>query len=544
RLQSFDAAITRTLKAVNARYAELFPEEEQLSSRFGSLVFTGVEDDPATLATLKRMGFSHPGNVAATIRSWHHGHIPATATERGRELFTRLAPRLLDAAQATGSPDTAFHRFSDFFSRLSSGVQLQSLFLAQPNLFELIVQVMAFAPRLAATLAKRPAAIDAMLDGGFFEAIDLIEDRAFMQAVVGRATLGREDGGFEGAMDAVRVVHREQAFRVGVQVMSGSASTEQAGAAFADLADLCIEGLAAASLAEVVRMGGDFPGDVAVVALGKCGSREMSAGSDLDLMTLYRAAQPAGTSSIRGWDAVTFYGRFTQRLIAALSSQTAQGGLYEVDMQLRPSGTKGPVAVSFQAFEDYYEAEAETWELLALTRARVIWSTSPAFAEAAQGAVEAALRRPRDRAAMAADVREMRELMARERPPKGEWDLKLTPGGLVDIEFAAQFLQLAHAGEGGPLEPNTAAALAAFREAGLAPAKPLAGLEKAWRLQQDLTQLLKVALADGADPAAEPAAFRKLLARAGGARDFRGLQTALETARASAHAAYEAIVAG
>jgi glutamate-ammonia-ligase adenylyltransferase len=305
-----------------------------------------------------------------------------------------------------------------------------------------------------------------------------------------------------------------------------------------------VDALAGAALAETERLGGAFAGEAAVVALGKCGSREMSAGSDLDLMTLYRAADPAGASAVKGWDAVTYYGRFTQRLIAALSSQTAQGGLYEVDMQLRPSGTKGPVAVSFKAFEDYYDAEAETWELLALTRARVVWSTSPAFGEAAQGAVAAALRRPRDRATVAQDVREMRELMARERPPKGEWDLKLTPGGLVDIEFAAQFLQLAHAGAGGPLEPNTAAALAAFRETGLASPKPLADLEKAWRLQQDLTQLLKVALDDRADPAAEPAAFRKLLARAGGVRDFRRLQSTLKTARASAHAAYEAIVGG
>jgi glutamate-ammonia-ligase adenylyltransferase len=326
--------------------------------------------------------------------------------------------------------------------------------------------------------------------------------------------------------------------------MSGAASAAAAGKAFADLADVCVGALAPAALAETERLGGAFAGEVAVVALGKCGSREMSAGSDLDLMTLYRAAGPAGASEVKGWDAVTFYGRFTQRLIAALSSQTGEGGLYEVDMQLRPSGTKGPVAVSFAAFESYYEAEAETWELLALTRARVVWSTSPAFAEAAQGVVDAALRRPRDRAATAADVREMRELMARERPPKGEWDLKLSPGGLVDIEFAAQFLQLANAGRGGPLEPNTAAALAALRDAGLAPAKPLANLEQAWRLQQDLTQLLKVALADGADPTHEPAAFRALLARAGGAKDFRKLRASLEAAQAAAHAAYETLVAG
>jgi glutamate-ammonia-ligase adenylyltransferase len=536
RLPSFDAAVTRLLKGVNARYAELFPEAEPLSSRFGSLVFTGVDDDPETLATLERMGFSNPKRVSQTIRGWHHGHIPATRTERGRELFTRLAPKLLEAAQATGAPDAAFNRFSDFFANLSTGVQLQSLFLAQPRLFELIVEVMAFAPRLASTLARRPAAIDAMVDPAFFEPIDIAEDRAVMMRALARAD------GFEAAMDVVRRVHREQAFRVGVQVMSRTASAEVAGRAFADLADLCMEALAPAALAEAERLGGAFPGEVAVVALGKCGSREMSAGSDLDLMTLYRGRDPAAASALKGWDAGTFYTRFTQRLIAALSSQTAEGGLYEVDMQLRPSGTKGPVAVSFAAFEAYYSGEAETWELLAMTRARVAWATSEAFAKQAQAAIKQALRRPRERGRTAAEVREMRELLERERPPKGPWDLKLSEGGLVDIEFAAQFLQLAHAQGGGPLHPNTLRALTAFREARLAPAEPLLALEAAWRLQQDLTQLLKVALEDAGDPTEEPAAFRRLLARAGHARDFGSLARKLDQARAAARAAYERLV--
>jgi len=540
RLQSFDAAITRTLKTVNARYAELFPEEEQLSSAFGSLVFTGVDDDPETLATLERMGFSNPRRVSQTIRGWHHGHIPATATERGRELFTRLAPRLLDAAQASGAPDTAFNRFGDFFARLSSGVQLQSLFLAQPKLFELVVQVMAFAPRLAVTLSRRPAAIDAMLDAGFFDPVDIAEDRALMD----RAVAAAAPAGFEAVMDAVRVVHREQAFRVGVQVLSGAASAEAAGKAFADLADVCLEALAPAALAEVRRVAGDLPGELAVVALGKAGSREMSAGSDLDLMTLYRPADPTEGSSIKGWDPTTYFGRVTQRLIAALSAQTTEGGLYEVDMQLRPTGTKGPVAVSHAAFAHYYEAEAETWELLALTRGRVAWATSEAFAADAAAAIDAAIRRPRDRARTAHDVREMRALMARERPPKGDWDLKLGEGGLVDIEFAAQFLQIAHAAEGGPLKPHTADALAAFQRSGLADDARLDALQRAWRLQQNLTQLLKVALDDDADPAKEPAAFKALLARAGAARDFRALKAALAKAQAAAHAAYEAVVNG
>ncbi|MFN3513643.1 MAG: bifunctional [glutamine synthetase] adenylyltransferase/[glutamine synthetase]-adenylyl-L-tyrosine phosphorylase [Phenylobacterium sp.] len=538
RLPSFDAAIGRILRTVNRRYGELFPEEEQLSSRFGSLVFTGVEDDPETLATLSRMGFSNPSRIAQTIRSWHHGHIPATRTERGRELFTRLAPRLLEAAQATDAPDAAFTRFEDFFSKLSSGVQLQSLFLAQPKLFELIVQVMAFAPRLATTLARRPAALDAMLDGAFFAEIDRDEDKAALALALARAD------GFEGAMDAVRRVHREQAFRVGVQVMSGAASAEAAGRAFADLADICIEALAPVALAETERLGGAFPGEVAVIAQGKCGSREMSAGSDLDLMTLYRAADPAAASSIKEWGAEVFYARFTQRLIAALSTPTAEGELYQVDMQLRPSGTKGPVAVSFPAFEDYYGREAETWEFLALTRARVVWATSEAFAQDAAGALEAALRKPRQRRRTAADVREMRELMERERPPKGPWDLKLSPGGLVDIEFAAQFLQLAHAADGGPLRQNTAEALEAFKAAGLAPKVLVDDLMRAWKLQQDLTQLLKVALGDDRDPSSEPRAFQTLLARAGGAKNFSALRTRLDAAQAAARSAYEALVAG
>jgi glutamate-ammonia-ligase adenylyltransferase len=136
----------------------------------------------------------------------------------------------------------------------------------------------------------------------------------------------------------------------------------------------------------------------------------------------------------------------------------------------------------------------------------------------------------------------MRELMEQERPPKGEWDLKLAPGGLVDIEFAVQFLQLAHAADGGPLRPNTAEALAALGAAGLAPEGPLQALARAWRLQQDLTQLLKVALEDDADPDREPKALQALLARAGHAKSYRSLKAALAKAQAEARAAYATLV--
>jgi len=527
-LRRFDAMVVRTLKSVGKRYGELFAGEEPLSSRFGSLVFTGVEDDPQTIATLRRMKFSDPQAVAATIRAWHHGHIPATRTERGRELFTRLAPRVLDAVAATGAPDVTFERFGDFFSGLQVGVQAQSLFLAQPQLLELIVRVMALAPALARRLARRPATLDALLDPMFFTPLAPIE--AVPADLAGAA-------GFETAMDVARRFRRERAFQIGLQVMAGTASAAQAGEAFADLADVCIGALSAAALDEVERQGGAFPGEVAVVALGKCGSREMNGGSDLDLMTFYEAASPDAASAQKGWAAATFYGRFTQRLITALSAPTAEGELYDVDMQLRPSGTQGPVAVSFAAFDQYYAGEAETWEYLALTRARIAWASSPAFAKRAAAAIEAKLRTPRDAARTAVDVKAMRELMGRERPPSGFWDFKLIDGGLVDIEFAAQFLQLIHAPAGGPLRQNTAEALEALAQAWLAPPAILADLAGAWRLQQDLSQLLRVAIARDADPDLEPSALRSLMAKVAGVRDHRALRAQLTRRRHAAHRA-------
>ena len=522
-LAAFDAGVEALLVGVNGRYGELFEGGEELSSPYGSLVFTGVENDPETLETLARMGFSEPATVADTIRSWHHGRIPATRTERGRELFTRLAPRLLTALADTQAADDAFRRFAVFFSGLSAGVQVQALFLAQPKLFELVVGVMAFAPRLARTLGRYPAALDSMLDARF--ARDLEEDSGIAEQMLADAEAAPD---FEGAMNAVRRIHRDQMFRVGLQILTGRAGPEAAGRALTTLADAVMAALAPAALAEAARQGGDLPGGrVAVVALGKAGSREMRASSDLDLMALYEAPSEA-VSSGKGWAAGVFYSRFTQRLIAALSAHTAEGGLYEVDMRLRPGAAKGPVSLRLSALKDYYAAEADTWEFMALTRARVVWADDAAFGQTVTAALETILRRPRPGVNVAADARRMRDLMARERPGKGAWDLKLAPGGQVDAEFVAQVGQLHAAAIGEPLTVSTLEALIHDPE-----------LAEAWRLQQALGQVLAAAFDDPGDPSQEPEGFRRRLAEAAGSPDFEALTARLAEVRKAARTAFE-----
>ena len=533
QLRRFDADLTKTLRSVSRHCRTLFPGEEQLSNRFGRLAFTGVDDDPQTLATLARMGFDHPVQISATIRGWQNGNISATRTERGRELLTRLTPKLLEAIHACGASDVAFIRFARFFGGLRMGVQVQSLLLNRPRMLELLVRLMAFGPRFAGALARYPATLDALLDPTFFRSTLVFEEDAI-----------RIDpqGDFESIMNAARRAHREQSFRIGVHVIAGIASAVEVGLAFTSLADTLIALCARAALAELERKSGQLDGDVAVVALGKCGSREMSAGSDLDLMTVYHPNNSTAASKIAGLGPEAFYARFTQRLITALSAPTTEGGMYDVDLQLRPSGTKGPLAVSLRSFENYYSAEAEVWELLALTRARVIWSSSLAFGSQVSAAVEAAIRRPRDEAQTARAVREMRALLAQERPPLGFWDMKLNAGGLVDIEFTAQFLQLIKAHAHGPLLHNTGEALIALVDQGFAPARAMKQMLNAWRLQQDLTQLLKVTLDDGADPESEPAALRMMLARAGQATSFARLRGKLDRARMGARRTFERLV--
>ncbi|PZN98647.1 MAG: glutamine-synthetase adenylyltransferase [Alphaproteobacteria bacterium] len=521
-LAAFDAGVEALLVGVNRRYGELFEGEEDLSSPYGSLVFTGTDNDPETLATLERMGFSEPASVADTIRSWHHGRVPATRTARGRELFTRLAPRLLTALADTGAPDAAFRRFAVFFSGMNAGVQVQALFLGQPKLFELVVGVMAFAPRLARALGRYPAALDSMLDARFQTELGINTGLFDQMAAEARAS-----GDFEGAMNVVRRLHREQDFRIGIQTLSGRVGPAAAGLAYTNLADAVMRTLSQAALAETLRLGGAFPGVVAVIALGKAGSREMTASSDLDLMTVYDAPAEA-ISEGKGWSADLWGARFTQRLIAALSAHTGEGGLYEVDMRLRPSGSKGPVSVRLSAFEAYYAEEAATWEFMALTRARVVWASDPDFGYRVTAAIEGTLRRPRPGVDVASDVRAMRDLMDRERRPSGFWDLKLAPGGQVDAEFLGQYRQLVGAATGASLTVSTVGQLAND------PA--LAG---SWTLHQRLSQLLACAFEDRPDPDEEPSAFQARLAEGANAPDFASLRAHLVDVRERARAAFE-----
>ena len=295
----------------------------------------------------------------------------------------------------------------------------------------------------------------------------------------------------------------------------------------------------------LVTQHGRLPnGMAAVVAMGKLGGEEMTAASDLDLITVYDyAGEDAKSDGARSLPGAQYYTRFTQRLIAALSAQTAEGALYEVDMRLRPSGSQGPVATKLSGFIDYQEKSAWVWEHLALTRARVV-SGPDTLRAAIAATVRRVLTRPRDRAAVAGEVHEMRRKIAAEKGTLDIWDLKQVRGGIVDLEFTTQFLQLVNASERPEvLDQNTELALTKLADAGVLEPADAELLIPAARLYQSLTQILRLCLDEPFDTNDAPQALRDLLARSADMPDFPRLEATLKDTLARVHSAFNRLVA-
>jgi glutamate-ammonia-ligase adenylyltransferase len=538
-LAEFSEALLLHLQNVQTHYSKLFESAHELSSGGGNLVFTGDDDDPDTVETLARMGFANPKTITATIRGWHFGRYPATRSTVARERLTELTPALLQALAATENADHAFLAFDRLISKLPAGVQLFSLLVSQPRLLSLITVIMGAAPKLAEMISRRPRVLNALLEPAFFEHIpemDEIAERLETQL--------RDARSYEGVLDLARIFGQEQKFLIGVRILTGTLSVGQAGLAYARLAEVLISNLLERVLDEFARTHGRIErGKVAAVAMGKLGGREMTAASDLDLMLLYDADPNAeSTGGARPLPCAQYYARLTQRLIAALSAPTAQGLLYEVDFRLRPSGNKGPIAVSMPAFKDYHESEAWTWEHMALTRARVV-AGEPQFAAEVEAAIRHALRRERNEEKLRADVLSMRSRLEKEKGSKNPWEIKQIAGGMIDVEFLAQFLQLRHAGAHEDiLATTTSVALDRLGKAGLLDKAAAETLISAGRLYQGLTQLLRLAIDDEFHPEDAPRGLAELLLRAGDAPDLARLEADLIEAQKAVRDLFVALI--
>ena len=517
---AFTDALVVNIGRVEKHYGALFAEAPSLAGP-GNLVFTGTEDDPDTLDTLAKMGFTDGSAVSAAIRGWHHGRYRATRSARARELLTELMPALLDTLGKTANPDAAFMNFDAFLKGQSAGVQLLSLLKANPGLLDLLAEITGSAPRLAAYLTANPSLLDGVLSAGFFE---VPPGGEVLSGYLASALEQARD--YEDVLEISRRWANDRKFQVGVQIMRNNLDADGAGRALADIADTVLARLFAIVREEFAGHHGLLgDGAMAVVGLGKWGGRELTENSDLDLLFVYDNPQGLEHSDGQRPLAVSqYFARLSQRLISALSALTSEGKLYEVDMRLRPAGNAGPIASSFEGFGNYQREAAWTWEHMALTRARVI-TGSEGLTARLEAAVGEILTARRDDAQLVVDVADMRERLERGHPPGPVWDVKYLRGGLIDVEFIAQYLQLRHAHEDpGVLSTSTVGALERLGRAGFLEADSTRFLIGADRLWRNVQGVLRLTVAGTFDEAEAPVGLKTTLARAAGALSFAALK--------------------
>ena len=501
----FEKRYRDALTRVVGYYGELFAEGETLGAAGGNLVFTGSDDDPGTIETLAGLGFKEPSRAVATVRKWHYGSYSATRASASRAHLTELLPALLQTLAGSGDADEALARFDDFLSRLPAGVQLFALLRQHERLRTLLVALLASAPKMAEAVIHRAHVMDGLIDPAFGDEVR----RPGMLVGKVRAFLG-EARDYQDLIERARIIGLEQKFLIAAGLLSGTVTPMRAGEQFTALAETLIEQLWAGVRDEFEKRHGKVPGASAtLLGFGKMASREMTAASDLDFILLYDAAGAEESDGERPLAASHYFARLTQRLVAALGARTSEGVLYEVDMRLRPSGNAGPLATSLPGFLIYHNEHAWTWEHLALSRARAMVADGD-LGERVSVAIEEILSRPRDAAKTIADVVDMRERLARERPPRHAFDLKLARGGLIDLEFMAQSAQLVARATLGRPQAAIASTLRRMGEVALLPEA-----ERMREIHATYTAILQVMSAALAEPFRDKGwtgGFRELLA--------------------------------
>jgi glutamate-ammonia-ligase adenylyltransferase len=527
------------LGLVQAHYAKLFEGDPVGTAKLPDVNYAAGPDNPRLIKHLASLGFKKPVAVAGNVQQWLEGDYRVLRSQTTREAFVEFLPALITGLAKAEDPDNAVVVFDRFLLALQRGGRLFALLSQNRDLVALVALVLGAAPRLADMLARQPQIMDGLIDPRFFGAMP---DRRELSERLA-ATLKDADS-YEEFLDRLRLFGRESLFLIGTRILSGTVSARQAGIAFADVAEgivHTVHGLVSVQFAN--QYGRIKQQETAILAMGRLGGREMTATSDLDLILLYRFdpeyPDSDGAKALHG---AQYFARFTQRLISAFTTRTNYGVLYDVDMRLRPSGRAGPVASHVDAFAEYQQHEAWTWEHMALTRARVI-SGSGEFRHHIEAIIRQVLTRPRDPAAVAADVADMRRAIAQEKGENEIWDLKYASGGIVDIDFIAQYLQLVHAADTPDiLDVSTLHVLDNAARLGVLAPSSAEILRSAERLYHDLTQVLRLCVSERFNPEAAGEGLLRIMARAGDAPDFSSLEARVKETQSEVRRVFRALI--
>lgn len=498
------------------------PISEKVAAIYDRMVDASGSDGPRMAdeglpleEQLTDLGYADPAAVMQRMTRWRSGNIRAIRSPSARDAFEAVLPALLKALANAPDSDRAIARFDNMIEAMPSAINVFRLLEARPGLLQLVADILSYAPTLADDLGRQSRYLDALIDTS---AMDLPGDVAELHIAMKRR-IGTAD--YQSTLDIVRDYVGEKRFALGVQLIEGRNDALDIARSYAHLAEAALQTLTAATVAEFEKTHGKVPdSELVILALGRLGGEALTHASDLDLILLFTGDHLAESDGARPLGATQYYNRLAQRVIASLSVPTASGALYEVDTRLRPSGADGLLCASVKSFGQYQRENAWTWEHMALTRARLLFGSDNACGEV-QGIIADVLNSERDVEKTRTVIADMRKDMAAHKPPKGELDVKLLPGGLVDMEFIIHMLQLTrHAG----LVPQLGPAIDMLVRAGHVPPD----FAQAYALLGRLLVMVRLVAPDCDVP---PVAAQSLIAQGLGYADWNALTAAIRDYR-------------
>lgn len=481
----------------------------------------------ALTGELRTRGIAAPEAIGERIARWRERRYPALRSAAGQEALEAVLPQLVEAFAAAPAPDEAIHRFDRVLERLPSAVNIFRLLEARPALAALLADLLSHAPTLAEELARRPDLLDGLIDAS---ALAPLPDTP---TLVTEMRVFEPRAPYETRLEYVRRAVGDKRFALGAQLVAAAADPLDVAHGYSRVAEAAIEVLASETVAEFARTHGRVPdSELVILALGRLGGGALTHASDLDLIYLFSGDFQAQSDGAKPLGATLYYNRLAQRVTAALSVPTAAGALYPVDTRLRPSGTQGPLVVGIDSFARYQRESAWTWEHMALTRARPVFG-SPEARGALDAVIADVLNGDRPARDVAADAHAMRAEMATHKPPAGPLDVKLLPGGLVDLEFVVHVAQLTRRTG---FDPDLARAIMLLEQAAVL--DPALRLGAAHDLLTRLLVTMRLVAPDAAEP--EAAVTRGLIARALRQEDWAAVLASFAAVRETVAAAWEA----
>jgi len=443
-------------------------------------------------AVLARMGIPGGERAAQNLARIYRGRLRGPASPQRRRAVEALAPALLDAVARSSDPERALDGLVEFLIRTGAHTSYLALLGSSPKTMEILVSLFASSPYLAAHLVGHPELLDSMVRA---DAAGAEPTPQRLQHAL-EALLPEDRLDEEAVLAALRRFRVTELLRVGLHDLAETLDTDAVHRALSAIAEVALS--AAADLARGLvqrRLSGPWESlGLAVIGMGKLGAREMSYGSDLDLIFVY----DSGTGAYDA-DAHVLATKWVQKLISLLSSRTRDGVVYEVDARLRPSGRSGPLVTSLERFLEYHAGEADLWERQALIRARVVYCSRCGPEDTLARRVEEAMARriwseSLDEAGMReiADVRaRVENELANEGPAR--FNIKTGRGGIVDVEFLVQMLQLRYGQQHERVrQRSTLDAIAALRELGALPSADAESLSAHYRFLRRLEARLRL----------------------------------------------------